>query len=113
MVEEILDSQHLDTFLKRNRVALVAYAPRDSIEWSYMKRLLSRLEAKAGYLMSIAIADSSILRERSASVTIKLYLEKSPIFEQQGIFGNHDLDYEALRRGIKDVLKRRSFKTLF
>ena len=113
MVEEIVgDPSKLSTFIKRNRIALVAYAPRNSNEWNYLKNLLSRLELRAGYLMSMAIADASLLSNRE-DVTIRLYFNEVPIFEQKGLFGKHDLDYEALRRGIKDVLKRRSIKTLF
>ncbi len=114
---EVLEGKaQLQTFIRRNRIALIAFAKKGSSEWEYARRLLTRLESRAGYLMSFAIADKSLeeaVASNSEEIVIRLYLESKPVFEQQGVFGKQDLDYEALRRGIKAVLKRHSIKTLF
>ncbi len=113
MVEEIVERSKLDELIRRSRIALIAFTKPNSDAWNYAKRLLSKLESKAGYLMNIAIADASLENISSREPVIRMYLDSKLVFEQQGVFWKHDLDYEALRRGIKSVLKKHSIKTLF
>ena len=122
MVYELESHNELENFISRNRIALIAFASRDSKLWRYLENLLRRFEQRAGYLISFAMIDiekaKSYLPSEQAEVArksclIRLYFDGECIFEQEGVFGNLETDFQALRHGVKDVLKRRSVKTLF
>ncbi|HIP57002.1 MAG TPA: hypothetical protein EYH02_02895 [Ignisphaera aggregans] len=122
MVYEVRSSNELKDFISRHRIALIAFAPKNDNIWRYLEMLLRRFEQRAGYLISFAMADitttasllsSEQLRIARKSCLIQLYLDGECVFEQEGVFGNIETDLQVLRHGIKDVLKRRSIKTLF
>jgi len=122
MVYEVRSNSELKDFISRNRIALIAFAPKNDSIWRYLEMLLRRFEQRAGYLISFAMADietmtsllsSEQLKIARKSCLIQLYLNGECIFEQEGVFGDIEADLQVLRHGIKDVLRRRSIKTLF
>ncbi len=122
MIYELESYSELESFISRNRIALIAFVSRDSKLWRYLESLLRHFEQRAGYLISFAMIDiekaKSHLPSEQAEIArksclIRLYFDGKCIFEQEGVFGNLESDFQALRHGVKDVLKRRSVKTLF
>ncbi len=122
MVYELASHSELESFISRNRIALIAFVSRDSKLWRYLENLLHRFEQRAGYLISFAIIDIEKVKNHlpseqaeiaRKSCLIRLYFDGECIFEQEGVFGNLESDLQALRHGVKDMLKRRSVKTLF
>ena len=122
MVIELKNENDLQRFIECNRIALLAIANKNDKNWRYVEYLLKRLENKAGYMISFGIVHVDIIRntlkefeQRIAEreVLIRLYFEGNCIFEQEGLFGHILSDEQALKRGIKEVLKKFSIKTLF
>ena len=122
MVYELRSNNELKDFISRNRIVLIAFASKNDSVWRYLEVLLRRFEERAGYLISFAMVDittttpllsSEQLKIARRSCLIQLYLNGECIFEQEGVFGNIEADLQVLRHGIKDILKRRSIKTLF
>ncbi len=123
MVRALSSCRDIDNVVESKRIALIAYLSRSNHDlWNYVEKLLQRLEHRAGYLIDFFVADIDSLEECIAAeereiakknVVIKLFFEGSCIFEQEGVFGSLELDIQALKRGIKDVLKKRNIKTLF
>ncbi len=122
MVYELESRSELESFILRNRIALIAFVSRNSKLWKYLESLLRRFEQRAGYLISFAMIDIEKARNHLPSEQaevarksglIRLYFDGECIFEQEGVFGNLESDLQALRHGVRDVLKRRSVKTLF
>ncbi len=112
MVEELGSREDLERFIRKNRIAVVAIAG-DDLSKNYVRRILGKLEERSRDLIRAGIVSSTDLDENVKEVLIRMYLDSNLVFEQHGIFWRQDVDYEALRRGIKDVLKRHSIKTLF
>jgi len=122
VVYELRSNNELKDFISRNRIVLIAFASKNDSVWRYLEVLLRRFEERAGYLISFAMVDittttpllsSEQLKIARRSCLIQLYLNGECIFEQEGVFGNIEADLQVLRHGIKDILKRRSIKTLF
>lgn len=122
MVYELRSSNELKDFISRNRIVLIAFASKNDSVWRYLEMLLRRFEQRAGYLISFAMVDittiasllsSEQLRIAKRCCLIRLYLDGECVFEQEGVFGNIEADLQVLRHGIRDILKRRSIKTLF
>jgi len=122
VVYELRSNNELKDFISRNRIVLIAFASKNDSVWRYLEVLLRRFEERAGYLISFAMVDittttpllsSEQLKIARRSCLIQLYLDGECIFEQEGVFGNIEADLQVLRHGVKDILKRRSIKTLF
>jgi len=112
MVEELRSKEELERFIKSNRIAVVAIVS-DPTSKNYVRKLLDKLEEKSRNLIRSGIVYPCNIDEVNRDIVIRMYIDSNMVFEQQGIFWKQDLDYEALRRGIKDVLKKHNFKTLF
>ncbi|RLG86062.1 MAG: hypothetical protein DRO39_04090 [Thermoprotei archaeon] len=117
-------ASEVERIIRRERVVLVAFTDPRRASGRHVYRVMQRLERKAGHMITFVYVDvtrvngGSLIQKELLEVAkregvFKLFIDGECVFEQEGVFMDMEADYQALRLGIKDVMKRRSFKTLF
>uniref|UniRef100_A0A7C2Z8R6 Uncharacterized protein n=1 Tax=Ignisphaera aggregans TaxID=334771 RepID=A0A7C2Z8R6_9CREN len=123
MVHELRSSLEAKNHINEKRLAGLAIANRENANlWGYVKRLLSRIEDMSSPAISFAMVhygevldmlEPSEIEIARKSVIIKLYLDGTCIFEQEGVLGSRINDETVLKRGIRETLKHRLVEIRF
>ncbi|MEM1542234.1 MAG: hypothetical protein QW101_05120 [Ignisphaera sp.] len=123
MVYEFSTPSELRDHISKNRLAVIAIANKDRESvWQYVKDILNKLELSAKPSIAFAIVhyqsigdelESFEIEQARKSAIIKLFLNGSCIFEQEGLLGSRTNDEIVLKRGIKETLKTYSIEIRF
>jgi len=122
MVIELQSSENYRETISRNRLVVIAVCSRSSKNWDYIIKLFQYLEELVKPKIVFGIIDVntalSDLEDYEISlakkdVIIKMYLNGSCIFSQEGVFHSIYNDIETLKEGIRSTLKKHSIQIKF
>ncbi len=122
MVIEFQNIEKYREMILKNRLVVIAICSRSSKTWNYIIRLFQHLEEMAKPKIAFGIVDVNIMLNdledyeipiAKKDVVIKMYLNGSCIFSQEGVFQDVYNDIEMLKEGIKNTLKKHSIQIKF
>jgi len=122
MVIELQNSESYKEIILRNRLVVIAICNRSSRNWDYAIKLLQHLEEMAKPKIVFGIIDVNMALNdledyevalAKKDVIIKMYLNGSCIFSQEGLFHSIYNDIETLKEGIRSTLKKHSIQIKF
>ncbi len=112
---EVSSREEIRRAIASNRVVVIEYYDRDSREGREFSKAVKYLEKHIDpsiIVLRVSAKDHpELLDGIKALPTIRMYLNGKLVFEQQGGFGNTELDLMVLRRSMRSVL--RSFNIAF
>ncbi len=122
MVIELQSIENYREMILRNRLVVIAICNRSSRIWDYIVKLFQYLEdmAKPRIVFGIIDVNKALndledyeISHAKKDVIIKMYLNGSCIFSQEGVFHNVYNDIETLKEGIRNTLKKHSIQIKF
>jgi len=113
-VPRIANRTELSKAISSNDIVVLLYVDfNDSNALNYAMRLARELDERLESIAKVYLASRDLHSKPGKNIVIAMYINGSNVFEQYDVFGVLSLDMTAIRRGIKSILKKRGYKTLF
>jgi len=106
--------EELSRVISQNSVVILLYVDlEDDRATGYATRLAKELSERLENIARVYIASRRLHPKPGRNIIVSMYVDGAMVFEQYDVFGVISLDMMAIRRGIKPILRKRGYKTLF